>query len=124
MKGSPMLSLALLKIPVTDLDRAKAFYSKLFEATPVFHSAEFGWTQFMLGSLPVALYIPGKGGGAGLPGHDLDFQLFAPDLPALKDRIEQDATGAEIHENADGSQSLEFRDPDGNGVKIMARVDP
>ncbi|WJY21509.1 VOC family protein [Fontisubflavum oceani] len=119
-----MISLALLKIPVTDLHRARAFYTTLFETEPVFHSTEYGWTQFMLGKLPIALYTPGAGGGAGVPGHDLDFQLTSPDLEALKAQILPHAPDAAIHKNADGSQSLEFRDPDGNGLKIMARVDP
>ncbi len=119
-----MISLALLKIPVTDQTRARAFYSALFGVEPVFHSADYGWTQFMVGQLPIALYTPGAGGGAGAVGYDLDFQLSAPDLVALRTQILPHASDATIHENADGSRSLEFRDPDGNGLKIMARVDP
>ena len=118
------LDLQLLKIPVRDLARARAFYEVLLGSAPVFHSAEYGWSQFMVGSLPIALYRPGAGGGAGVMGHDLDFHLSAPDLEALLASVAPLAPDAAIHENADGSRSLEFRDPDGNGIKIMARVGP
>ncbi|MEJ6395368.1 hypothetical protein V8J82_19055 [Gymnodinialimonas sp. 2305UL16-5] len=114
------MKLAALKIPVTDAERAIAFYRVLFDSDPVFEAEEFGWVQFMLSDLPVALYVPGKGGGHGVPGHDLDFHLGAEALPEILARIVPQAPDAALHNNADGSQSLELTDPDGNALKIMA----
>lgn len=96
------------------------FYTALFDAAPVSEAAEYGWAQFDLGGLPLALYIPGKGGGDRAPGGSVDFHLAYDDLDALTGRL-ADSAGAEaaLHHNADGSRSFECRDPDGNLLKIM-----
>ncbi|WP_224815356.1 VOC family protein [Hasllibacter sp. MH4015] len=114
------MKLATLKIPVADLERANAFYAVLFEREPVFTAAEFGWTQFDLEGLPLALYDPSKSNHGGEPGHDLDFHLASEAIKAVRDRIVPHAPDATIHANADGSRSLELSDPDGNKLTIMA----
>jgi predicted enzyme related to lactoylglutathione lyase len=117
-----MLSLAFLKVPVTDLNRAVTFYTKALPLNLAFAAEEYGWAQLEAGELSLALYVPGKGGGNRTPGGSVDFQLHHPDLDALlatfKDNLPD--VKAEIFENNDGSRSLEFTDPDSNELKILS----
>ncbi|WP_299043767.1 VOC family protein [uncultured Tateyamaria sp.] len=113
------LRLALLKIPVSDLARSVPFYETVLGQPAAFVAAEFGWAQFHHPEPGLALYVPGQGGGDRTPGGSVDFHLSAQDIDALRDRIAAIADTARIHENADGSRSLEFKDPDGNDIKIM-----
>ncbi len=114
------MKLATLKIPVSDLERANAFYTTLFDTEPTFTAAQFGWTQFDLSGLPLALYDPAKSNHSGVPGHDLDFHLASEEIEALRDRIAPHAPDVTIHTNADDSRTLELSDPDGNKLTIMA----
>ncbi|MEM1064895.1 MAG: VOC family protein [Pseudomonadota bacterium] len=114
------MKLALLKIPVHDLEAAIKFYAALFATEPVFAAEAYGWAQFDLGGLPLALYVPGMGGGDRAPGGSVDFHLATSGADALAGRLSDfpDA-GAGTFENADGSRSFECRDPSGNLLKIM-----
>ncbi|MEO0911604.1 MAG: VOC family protein [Pseudomonadota bacterium] len=116
-----MFALALLKIPVSGLGPALAFYEGALGLPAEFVAEEYGWAQLAGAGLPLALYVPGKGGGNRRPGGSLDFHLAHPSPAALLTQIEAAApdAGAALHSNADGSQSLECRDPDGNEIKIM-----
>lgn len=114
-----MIGLALLKIPVSDLARSVAFYEQVLGRQAVFTAEEFGWAQFDLAKIGLALYVPGKGGGDRAIGGSLDFHLHHPDLSQLREKLPDNADQVGLHENADGSKSLEFCDPDGNVIKIM-----
>ena len=74
----------------------------------------------MAGETPLALYKPGMGGGNRQPGGSVDFHLAATDLEALRDRLNcyDPVLKAAIFKNDDGSETLEFSDPDGNEFKI------
>ena len=113
------LTLSTLKIPVGDLARSVAFYEAALGLKSLFVSEEFGWAQMDGADIPLALYVPGKGGGESPLGRGLDFQLAHDDLDALAETVRSVAPGAKIFTNADGSRSLEFTDPDGNLIKIM-----
>ncbi|WP_299688998.1 VOC family protein [uncultured Tateyamaria sp.] len=112
------LHLALLKVPVTDLATSVPFYAALLGQEADFVAEEYGWAQFGAPAPGLALYVPGKGGGDRASGGSLDFHLSAPDLDGVRNRIAALVT-AQIHENADGTRSLECEDPSGNGLKIM-----
>ncbi|MEM1388512.1 MAG: VOC family protein [Pseudomonadota bacterium] len=114
-----MIELALLKVPVSNLDAAVAFYEKALGLTASFVSDEFGWAQMEGLAVPFALYVPGKGGGSGEMGGSLDFHLAAANLEDIKDRLPSEATSIGLFTNADGSVTLEFRDLDGNEIKIF-----
>ena len=113
------LQLAVLKIPVTKLDRSVRFYETALGLKAAFMAEEFGWAQLEGAGVPLALYVPGKGGGDRPVGGSLDFHLGSPALDDLLAAVKTVAPDAALHENADGSRSLEFSDPDGNLVKIM-----
>lgn len=114
-----MIGLALLKIPVSDLARSVVFYEQVLGHQAAFTAEEYGWAQFDFADIGLALYVPGKGGGDRVIGGSLDFHLHHPDLADLRKNLPDDADQVGIHENADGSKSLEFCDPDGNVIKIM-----
>ncbi len=115
-----MFRLGLLKVPVSDIDRACAFYSVLLDRAPDVRVPEYGWAHFALPDLTLALYVPGKGGGDRPPGGSVDFHLTHPDPEVVLDRLRPLQRDAAMHKNDDGSLSLDCRDPDGNGLRIMA----
>ncbi|MCR9136359.1 MAG: VOC family protein [Alphaproteobacteria bacterium] len=116
-----MIGLALLKIPVSDLVRSVEFYEKVLGHSAVFTAEEFGWAQFEFADIGLALYVPGKGGGDRVIGGSVDFHFHHPNLDGLQEQLPENADQIGLHENADGSKSLEFCDPDGNVIKIMER---
>ncbi|QBF29767.1 VOC family protein [Thalassococcus sp. S3] len=109
--------LLMAKIPVPDLETVLPFYRALIGGSPQFEAVEYGWVQL---TDDLALYVPGMGGGDGVSGHDTDFHLGHPDLKDLLARLSPLSKDAALHDNADGSQSLEVSDPAGNRLKIMA----
>ncbi|MEM6428017.1 MAG: VOC family protein [Deinococcota bacterium] len=117
-----MLSLAFLKLPVTDLNRAVRFYTSALPLNVTFAAEEYGWAQLEAGDVSLALYVPGKGGGNRTPGGSVNFQLQHPNVDELLATFKENLPDvkAEIFENNDGSRSLEFADPDGNELKIMS----
>lgn len=115
------LALDLVKIPVSDLQRAVSFYEAALDLRAGFVSEKYGWAQLDGASISFALYTPGQGGGNRTPGGTVDFHLSHDRLDALQAMAATVAPDAIIHANADGSRSLEFTDPDGNLLKIMER---
>lgn len=115
------IGLAFLKIPVTNLTQAVDFYCAAFGLSADFVSDAYGWAQLGGAEIGIALYVPGKGGGDGTPGQDRDFHLMAGNLDALLVRVAPLDASAAIVTNDDGSRSLDVKDPDGNGLRIMAR---
>lgn len=116
------LGVALLKLPVSDLVASIRFYEKALGLQAKTVAEEYGWAQLDGVTVPLALYVPGKGGGNRTAGGTVDFHLSSNRLDALLDQARQVAPDAAVHENADGSRSLEFTDPDGNVVKVMGRA--
>lgn len=114
-----MLQVALLKIPVSDLPRAVDFYEYTLGLEAVFTSDEFGWAQLAGAAVGIGLYVPGKGGGDAVAGSDAWFHLAHSDLAVLLPKIKERDPHAVITKNADASKSLDFRDPDGNTLRIM-----
>src|SRR4051812_39447405 len=114
------MKLSLLKIPVQNVDRSVPFYEKGLGLQLEFAMAEYGWAQFMVGEIPFALYVPGMGGGNRQPGGSVDFHLQVEDIKALEARLKDFDPSLEtgIFTNDDGSETLEFKDPDGNEWKI------
>ena len=87
----PGLGLATLKIPVSSLSRALAFYEGALGWAPFFRSDAYGWAQLETGGPPLARYVPGQGGGAGhrmlaRAGADLQHRpvRFVPQKPCKR----------------------------------------
>lgn len=117
-----MIGVALLKVPVTDLVNSVAFYEQALGLQAQFVAEKYGWAQLDGATIALALYVPGKGGGDRTPGGSVDFHLHHPDLDALHGGLPQIAEHVGLHENDDGSRSLEFCDPDGNLIKVMQQA--
>ncbi|MDD9728235.1 VOC family protein [Roseovarius sp. SK2] len=115
------LGVAILKIPVSDLKTSASFYEAALGLRATMVVEEFGWAQLDGVSVALALYLPGKGGGDRTLGGTVDFHLSHNHLDELHVQTRKTVPNATVHENADGSRSLEFSDPDGNIIKVMER---
>lgn len=122
--GAKMFHIAMIKVPVTDIDRAAAFYGRMLDLEPAVLAPEFGWAHFEAEALTLAVYIPGMGNGDRAPGGSVDFSLAAVDLAPIQERMAELVPGAEVRRNDDGSVSLELTDADGNVVTIMGPALP
>lgn len=117
-----MPAVNLLKIPVTDVGQAVRFYEAALGLSATVVVEQYGWAELDGASVPLALYVPGRGGGDRVPGGSVDFHLSHTDLDELLEQVRSVTATTEIHENDDGTRSLEFRDPAGNVVKVMQRT--
>jgi predicted enzyme related to lactoylglutathione lyase len=111
--------ICLIKIPVSDLARSVNFYGTALGLACDLVVEQYGWAQFSGARLPLALYVPGKGGGSDQPGGSTGFHLSHPDLDSVLALARRADPEAAVFTNADGSRSLELTDPDGNLIKIM-----
>lgn len=119
--ANPNMTLGLLKIPVSDVEKSAAFYEEVLGFKKEFVAAEYGWAQFSADDLSLALYVPGMGGGDGKIGGSLDFHLCVVEYGDLLKRLQESKSLVEdmVHSGEDGSRYLEVIDPDGNTMKIM-----
>jgi catechol 2,3-dioxygenase-like lactoylglutathione lyase family enzyme len=118
----PTFELALLKIPVSNIMKATAFYRDVLGMDEQFAVEEYGWAQLLAGALPVALYKPGMGGGDGTPGATVGFHLALSGSDFDKLAKGLGVAGAlvddQVYTGDDGTTFLEARDPDANKLKI------
>jgi predicted enzyme related to lactoylglutathione lyase len=116
----PAYKLTLLKIPVSNIAVSAKFYGEALEFEQQFVAEQYGWAQFQAGDLSIALYKLGMGGGNRKPGGSVDFHLATANLEKLLERLKRydPKLKAAIFKNDDGSETLEFADPDGNELKI------
>jgi len=119
--------LALLKIPVSDIQRSATFYRDALGFRQEFVSPQYGWAQLAAGDVPVALYRPGMGGGDGHIGGSTGFHLSLPaprfDTLAAALLVQGVLVEGRVHHGDDGTVFLDVRDPDGNTLKIMRNAE-
>ena len=113
--------LALIKIPVSNIDKSVAYYRDLVGLPESFSVPEYGWAQLQLGNLPFCLYDPAKGGGSGTPG-TCDAVHFAVTDAATSYELLA-SRGAIIprglETSADGMIFFDLHDLDGNLIKVV-----
>lgn len=116
-------TIQLVKVPVTSLERACAFYRDVMGLEQEFAVEEYGWAQYILGDIPLCLYVVGRGGGEGEPGGEMDFHLSVDDVKKAYDTLkDRGATFAcDLVTGDDGSSFFMIADPDGNAFKVMQR---
>ncbi len=114
-------SVLLVKIPVTDVARAAAFYREGLRLKEEFAAPEYGWAQFATGGVPLCLYVPGKGGGVGVPGHSDCVNLVVADAVRFHDEVAARWKGpvGAVMKTGDGGVMFEVRDPDGNTIRVV-----
>ncbi|MEM7119294.1 MAG: VOC family protein, partial [Chloroflexota bacterium] len=119
-------TITFVKIPVTDFNRATAYYRDVIGLEEEFAVEAYGWAQYKTGNIPLCLYVTGQGGGDGVPGHEAGFHLAVENIQeyfaAFQQRGGQFAS--EIVGSADGGFFFMLQDPDGNRFKIVQQVAP
>ncbi|NDJ77060.1 MAG: VOC family protein [Chloroflexi bacterium] len=115
------ITLKMVKIPVSDVERAAPFYREVLGLREDFVVPEYGWAQFSAGDMPVALYVPGKGGGNGTAGatDSVHFCITQPDDFRQQLRAAGLDPDAHLHQGNDGTTFFELQDPDGNTFKVI-----
>jgi hypothetical protein len=115
--------IGLLKIPVKDISLSVPFYEEHLHFKKEFVAEKYGWAQFSVGDLSIALYVPGKGGGTSQTGRSLDFHLTLPKdgFSDLASKLLESGHLSEdmIHTGNDDTKFIDVVDPDRNLLKIM-----
>ncbi len=119
-------ALEVVVVPVSDVDRAKAFYANeggFHLDHDVSPSSEMRVVQLTPPGSACSIVV-GKGLSAMEPGSLTGLQLVVPDIVAA--RSELLARGVEVSEiqvmgapDQDGSKFAFFKDPDGNGWSLQ-----
>jgi catechol 2,3-dioxygenase-like lactoylglutathione lyase family enzyme len=123
------MKLEAIILPVSDVDRAKAFYERAGFAVDVDHATgpDFRVVQLTPPGSACSIII-GVGIGDGMPGSYTGMHLVVADLPAALAELEERGveTGEPLHFGAEGrtpgvdrerrdyATFAELRDPDGN----------
>lgn len=108
----------LVTIPVSDLSAACTFYREVLGLHEDFAIEEYAWAQYATGTIPICLYVPGKGGGQAAPGGDTGIQLRIEDAAGAFEKLAPHCDG-ELQLGDDGSKSFVLSDPDGNRIQIL-----
>jgi predicted enzyme related to lactoylglutathione lyase len=112
--------LELVQVPVSDVDRAKAFYEQAGFLAEHDHevSEEMRFVQLTPPGSPTSIAI-GSGIGKMAPGSVEGLQLVVPDIEAA--RAELVERGIEVSEvqDFDWGRFCFFSDPDGNGWAVQ-----
>lgn len=118
---APELRISLVKVPVTDFARARAFYRDALGMEEECAVEAYGWASYRTGSVPLALYVTGQGGGDAVPGGELPFHLEVADAQALCARLQAQGVplACPLTRSDDGGAFFMPRDPDGNTFKIL-----
>ena len=117
-------SVQLIKIPITDFDRARTFYRDVLGLEEEFAVEQYGWAQYKAGGIPLCLYVVGKGGGEGKPGGETNFHLAVDDAKSAFATLQKRGAQlpCELVSSDDGGSFFMVADPDGNSFKIVQRV--
>ena len=120
---APQYEIQMLKVPVSDIAAAAQFYATHLGFETQFVAPEYGWAQLSAGTVSLALYRPGMGGGSGQIGGSVGFQLSLPGAEFDSLAASLLASGClvedRVHSGADGSTFIDVRDPDNNIIKVM-----
>jgi catechol 2,3-dioxygenase-like lactoylglutathione lyase family enzyme len=110
-----------IRIPVTDIQKAKRFYGEVLGLEQKLNSPGDDWIEFETGNVTLAVMTPHT--------HDYEFAplppgtiaLRVPDVAAAKAKLE--AVGVQVNEMWDSGvcYGAGFRDPDGNSILLHRR---
>ena len=113
-----------VRVPVTDIEKAKHFYGEVLGLEQNPHSPDEDWVEFEAGNVTLAVMTPHTHDYefTPLPRGTLAFRV--PDVAAAKAKLE--AAGVEVDEMWDSGvcRGAGFRDTDGNPVLLHRRYGP
>jgi predicted enzyme related to lactoylglutathione lyase len=110
----------LVQVPVSDVDRAKAFYEQAGFVTEHDHrvSDEMRFVQLTPPGSPTSISI-GEGIGGGTPGSLKGLQIVVPDIDAARAELVERGIEVSDVQHFDWGSFVFFSDPDGNGWAIQ-----
>ena len=113
-----------VRVPVTDMERARAFYEGALGLEPNANSPADDWVEYEAGNVTLAVMTPHT--------HDYEFTPLAPGTLALRvadvaeAKAELEARGVPVDELWDSGvcHGAGFKDPDGNPILLHRRYAP
>jgi len=120
--------LAVVRIFVSDWERALRFYTETLGIPASYRSDEYGWAELDTGSARLALerVAPDDAEGRSLTGRFIGVSLRVDDVDATYVALSK--RGVEFpgipREQPWGGILAHLRDPDGNILTLVGRTDP
>jgi catechol 2,3-dioxygenase-like lactoylglutathione lyase family enzyme len=110
-----------VRIPVTDIEKAKRFYGEVLGLEQKLNSPGDDWIEFETGNITLAVMTPHTHGYEFAPLPPGTIALRVPDVAAAKAKLE--AVGVQVNEMWDSGvcYGAGFRDPDGNSILLHRR---
>ena len=110
-----------VRIPVTDIEKAKRFYGEVLGLEQKLNSPGDDWIEFETGNVTLAVMTPHTHGYEFAPLPPGTIALRVPDVAAAKAKLE--AVGVQVNETWDSGvcYGAGFRDPDGNSILLHRR---
>jgi catechol 2,3-dioxygenase-like lactoylglutathione lyase family enzyme len=112
-----------VRIPVTDIEKAKRFYGEVLGLEQKLNSPGDDWIEFETGNVTLAVMTPHTHGYEFAPLPPGTIALRVPDVAAAKAKLE--AVGVQVNEMWDSGvcDGAGFRYPDGNSILLHRRYD-
>jgi len=110
-----------VRIPVTDIEKAKRFYGEVLGLEQKLNSPGDDWIEFETGNVTLAVMTPHTHGYEFAPLPPGTIALRVPDVAAAKAKLE--AVGVQVNEMWDSGvcYGAGFRDPAGNSILLHRR---
>lgn len=113
-----------VRVPVTDIERAKRFYGEVLGLEQNPNSPADDWIEYELGNVTLAVMTPHTHEYEFAPLPPGTLALRVPDVAAARARLEE--AGVEVNEMWDSGlcRGAGFSDPDGNRILLHRRYAP
>jgi len=110
-----------VRIPVTDIEKAKRFYGEVLGLEQKLNSPGDDWIEFETGNVTLAVMTPHTHGYEFAPLPPGTIALRVADVAAAKAKLE--AVGVQVNEMWDSGvcYGAGLRDPDGNSILLHRR---
>ena len=113
-----------IRVPVTDIDRAKDFYGRILGLPLDPNSPHDDWVEYEAGNVTLAVMTPHTHDSEFVPLPPGTLAFRVPDVAEAKAKLE--AAGVEVNDVWDSGacRGAGFSDPDGNRILLHRRYAP
>jgi catechol 2,3-dioxygenase-like lactoylglutathione lyase family enzyme len=113
-----------IRVPVTDIERARAFYEGVLGLEKNPNSPSEDWIEYEAGNVTLAVMTPHTHDSEFAPLPPGTIALRVPDVAAAKEKLE--AAGVQVNDMWDSGvcHGAGVRDPDGNAILLHRRYAP